>query len=202
MNVGNGEKSWYRYDIKEGTLQRFTKEETVKETSKSKDIYLVLAIVFAIIAGMAILIVLLLMLMNNKLKKKNEKLISKIKDKKVKIVEHPVFDVEVDESKSWKNMVEPEDNGVDDATFFARDDSDIMTKINEEVEIKSFDEEKKEEKTKLTKEEKEVEKAKKKEEEAELKAMRDDFLKTRELEITKELKMPTSKKKAKKKKKK
>ena len=200
MNVGNGEKAWYRYDIKEGTLQRYIKEEALEETNKSKDIYQVLAIVFAIVAGIAILIVLLLMLMNNQLKKKNEKLIKKIKEKKVKIVEHPVFDVEV-QPESWKNMVEPDDDGVDDATFFARDDSDIMTKINKEVEIKSFDDTK-EEKIKLTKEEKTKEKEKKKEEEAELKAMRDDFLKTRELEITKELKMPTGKKKPKRKKKK
>ena len=212
MNVGNGEASWYAYDIKEGTLQRYN-EQTKVEEKKGKDIYFYLAIGFAIVSGLAILIIFMIMGMNNRLRKKNEKLVNKLKEKKVKIVEHPVFesDIQVD---SWKDIKQEDfdDSDLNDEEFFAREE-DEMAKINDEVEIKAdaFVTEEtpvvKEEKKSRAERKRDKKKAKvdKEKEEAELKAMRDDFLKTRELEITKEMRTAgedkKSKKKAKKKKK-
>jgi len=200
MNVGNGETAWYSYDIKEGTLQRYNGE--VKVEKKGKDIYFYLAIAFAVISGLAILIVFIVLGLNNRLKKKNDRLVNKLKDKKVKIVEHPVFDLDM-KVDSWKDI--KNDDDISDTEFFARPD-DTMVKINEDVEIKddAFETEETpiveevEEKPKKRREKKKLKEDKEKEE-AELKAMRDDFLKTRELEITKEMRKAGESKKAKKK---
>ena len=72
MNIANGETTWYAYDIKEGTLQRYV--EPQQEEKKGKDIYFFLAIVFALIALIAILVVFALFGLNNRLRKKNEKI--------------------------------------------------------------------------------------------------------------------------------
>jgi len=200
MNVGNGETAWYSYDIKEGTLQRYNGE--VKVEKKGKDIYFYLAIAFAVISGLAILIVFIVLGLNNRLKKKNDRLVNKLKDKKVKIVEHPVFDLDM-KVDSWKDI--KNDDDISDTEFFARPD-DTMVKINEDVEIKddAFETEETpiveevEEKPTKRREKKKLKEDKEKEE-AELKAMRDDFLKTRELEITKEMRKAGESKKAKKK---
>ena len=200
MNVGNGETAWYSYDIKEGTLQRYNGE--VKVEKKGKDIYFYLAIAFAAISGLAILIVFIVLGLNNRLKKKNDRLVNKLKDKKVKIVEHPVFDLDM-KVDSWKDI--KNDDDISDTEFFARPD-DTMVKINEDVEIKddAFETEETpiveevEEKPTKRREKKKLKEDKEKEE-AELKAMRDDFLKTRELEITKEMRKAGESKKAKKK---
>ena len=208
MNVSNGETAWYVYDIKEGTLQRYN-EQTKVEEKKGKDIYFYLAIGFAIVSGLAILIIFMIMGMNNRLRKKNEKLVSRLKEKKVKIVEHPVFesDIQVD---SWKDIKadDYDDSGLSDEEFFAREE-DEMAKINDEVEIKAdafATEEIVAPVPKKTRAEKKRDKKKakvdKEKEEAELKAMRDDFLKTRELEITKEMRTAGEDKKSKKKSKK
>ena len=200
MNVGNGETAWYSYDIKEGTLQRYNGE--VKVEKKGKDIYFYLAIAFAVISGLAILIVFIVLGLNNRLKKKNDRLVNKLRDKKVKIVEHPVFDLDM-KVDSWKDI--KNDDDISDTEFFARPD-DTMVKINEDVEIRddAFETEEtpiveeKEEKPTKRREKKKLKEDKEKEE-AELKAMRDDFLKTRELEITKEMRKAGESKKAKKK---
>ena len=206
MNVGNGETSWYTYDIKEGTLQRYNGD--VKVEKKGKDVYFYLAIAFAIVSALAILIILMILGLNSRLKKKNDKLYKKLKEKKIKVVEHPVFDLEID---SWKNIKPEEIDDVSDEEFFKRDDDDVMSKINGDVDIKGdafvadknpASDEKKESKRKRKDRRKEREDKEAYEEE--LKAMRDDFLKTRELEITKEMKATEdkkTKKKAKKKKK-
>jgi len=181
MNVSSGESLWYSYDIKEGTLQRYN--EVKVEESSGKNIYFYLAIGFAVLAGIALLIVFLMMSLNGRLKKKNEKLLKKLKEQKVKVIEHPVFDTEM-KVESWKHIREDDDSMYDDETFFAREEIQ-KNDINSTAEIKSdsfVDEPKKKRKSSR----KEA-KAKKEAEEAELKAMRDDFLKTRELEITKEL---------------
>ena len=132
MNVSNGETAWYAYDIKEGTLQRY-QEGTKVEEKKGKDIYFYLAIGFAIVSGIAILIIFMIMALNNRLRKKNEKLVNKLKEQKVKIVEHPVFesDMKVD---SWKDIKDDDfdDSDLDDEEFFAREE-DVMSKINGEV---------------------------------------------------------------------
>ena len=210
MNVSNGETGWYSYDIKDGSLQRYIEP---KEEKKGKDVYFYLAIGFAIVSGFALLIIFVLMGLNGRLRSKNEKLVRKLKERKVKIVEHPVFDTEMSVS-SWKDIKEDgtkSDEDYDDDSFFARED-DTMSNINEDVEIKAdaFDTQeipiiKDEEEKPLTRAEKKKRKKKAKAdkaaEEAELKAMQEDFLKTQELEITKETNLETTKKRKTKKKK-
>ena len=75
MNVATGKTSWYRYDTKDKTLQRYVEE---KEESVS-DIYFLLTIVFASISGLAILLVMILIVTNTKVRNKNAKLISMLK---------------------------------------------------------------------------------------------------------------------------
>ena len=185
MNVGNGENAWYMYDIKEGTLQRYNGETKIER--KGKNDYYYLAIAFAIVSALSLIIIFAILGLNNRLKKKNDRLVRRLREKKVKVLDHPVFDLEVD---SWKN-VKTDDEELSDTDFFARPD-DTMTKINTDVEIKgeAFDSEEEqvvEEKKKRKRREKRKTKEDKEAEEAELKAMRDDFLKTREIEITKEM---------------
>ena len=185
MNVGNGENAWYLYDIKEGTLQRYNGETKIER--KGKNDYYYLAIAFAIVSALSLIIIFAILGLNNRLKKKNDRLVRRLREKKVKVLDHPVFDLEVD---SWKN-VKTDDEELSDTDFFARPD-DTMTKINTDVEIKgeAFDSEEEqvvEEKKKRKRREKRKTKEDKEAEEAELKAMRDDFLKTREIEITKEM---------------
>ena len=185
MNVGNGENAWYLYDIKEGTLQRYSGETKIER--KGKNDYYYLAIAFAIVSALSLIIIFAILGLNNRLKKKNDRLVRRLREKKVKVLDHPVFDLEVD---SWKN-VKTDDEELSDTDFFARPD-DTMTKINTDVEIKgdAFDSEEEqvvEEKKKRKRREKRKTKEDKEAEEAELKAMRDDFLKTREIEITKEM---------------
>jgi len=71
MNAATGKTSWYRYDTKDKTLQRYVEE---KEESVS-DIYFLLTIVFASTSGLAILLVIILIATNSKVRKKNSKLI-------------------------------------------------------------------------------------------------------------------------------
>ncbi len=192
MNVSNGETLWYSYDIKEGTLQRYN--EVKVEENSGKNIYFYLAIGFALLAGIALLIVFLMMGLNGRLRNKNEKLVKKLKEQKVKVIEHPVFDTEM-KVESWKHMKEDDDSMYDDEAFFAREEVP-ENDINSTVEIKS--DSFADEPPKKRKSSRKEAKAKKEAEEAELKAMRDDFLKTRELEITKELQNVEEPKKVKK----
>lgn len=194
-NVSNGETAWYVYDIKEGTLQRYVSKEgdAVKETSSSN--YLTLG--FAFVALVGLIVIFILMGMNSKLKLMNEKLYEKLKEKKVKVLEHPSFEEkdaeeEIEEKEEVVEETSSLDDTIDDDEFFARDEEDTMTKINRDVIILEDKPKKERKKTK----------AERKQEEAELKAMREDFLKTRELEITKEIKIPKASKKTLKKKKK
>ena len=192
MNVSNGETLWYSYDIKEGTLQRYN--EVKVEENSGKNIYFYLVIGFALLAGIALLIVFLMMGLNGRLRQKNEKLVKKLKEQKVKVIEHPVFDTEM-KVESWKHMKEDDDSMYDDEAFFAREEVP-ENDINSTVEIKS--DSFADEPPKKRKSSRKEAKAKKEAEEAELKAMRDDFLKTRELEITKELQSVEEPKKVKK----
>ena len=197
MNVANGENSWYTYDIKEGTLQRYVekKETTVKETDNT---YVYLTFGFAFVAGVALIIVFIVMGMNSKLKDKNDIILDKLRQKKtVKVVEHPSFDktkeVEIVENDEENDDLEDTITDAEEEEFFSRDEEDTMFKINRDIEIKPVEEEKKPRRKS---------RAEKKAEEEELKAMRDDFLRTRELEITKEIKVPKTRKTVSKKKKK
>ena len=75
MNASTGENRWYMYDTLEGTFQRY-EEFVIEEEKKDKDIYFILTIVFGGVAGLALVIVILLVSKNNKIRQKNEKLIT------------------------------------------------------------------------------------------------------------------------------
>lgn len=72
MNAATGETSWFKYDTKGETLQRYV----VEEKEEVSDIYFLLTIVFASISGLGILLVIILIATNSKVRKKNAKLIS------------------------------------------------------------------------------------------------------------------------------
>ena len=72
MNAATGESSWFKYDTKGETLQRYV----IEEKEEVSDIYFILTIVFAIISGLGILLVIILIATNSKVRKKNAKLIS------------------------------------------------------------------------------------------------------------------------------
>lgn len=72
MNASTGETSWFKYDTKGETLQRYV----VEEKEEVSDIYFLLTIVFACISGLGILLVIILIATNSKVRKKNAKLIS------------------------------------------------------------------------------------------------------------------------------
>lgn len=81
MNASNGEINWYKYDIKESTLQRY---EILKDdnTEERTDVYFILTIVFVGLSLISILLVIVLLSMNSKLRKKNDKLIDLLKNSK------------------------------------------------------------------------------------------------------------------------
>jgi hypothetical protein len=100
-NVKTGEFGWYKYDTKEGTFQRFDSKQVA---TGEKDIYFFLTLVFAFIALFAIIIMLMLYSVNKKVRRKNHKLIEKLKNKQVTVIEHPVFDTDIMRVDSWKNI--------------------------------------------------------------------------------------------------
>ena len=198
-NVKTGESSWYKYDTKEGTFQRY---DGAKEAKTGKDIYFFLTIVFAIVAFVAILIMLLLSAINGKLRKKNHKLVDKLKNKQVTVIEHPVFDTDIMKVDSWKDIkdtdtkkkrapkakdsVEEETVAIDEV----REETEEVpvkpieesVEVTEEVPVEETPEEESKEEVKLTKRElKKKEKEERKALEKELKAMREDFLNTLEV---------------------
>ncbi len=78
MNAKTGEKGWYKYDTKEGTFQRYIADSTVSENKNSNQ-YLTLAIVFACVSGLTIILLIVLMISNSRARKKNNKLIEMLK---------------------------------------------------------------------------------------------------------------------------
>ena len=80
MNAKTGETSWYKYDEKEGTFQRYIANKVVNVEDKN-DLYFILAIVFACGLGLAIIILIVIMRINSDIRKKNNKLISILQSK-------------------------------------------------------------------------------------------------------------------------
>ncbi len=98
MNASTGEKGWYKYDSKEGTFQRYVEE--VKEVKKEElDMYFIVAMAFAALSGVTILLVIVLLSMNSKLRKKNNKLIKMLETKKEEVTKVTLFEKEKKEEK-------------------------------------------------------------------------------------------------------
>ena len=78
INTINGEESWYYYDIKEGTILKYTEIGTVTEevpVSKKSDMdYKLISLVFVCLSGLALLLVIILVLYVIRLRRKNEEL--------------------------------------------------------------------------------------------------------------------------------
>ncbi len=177
MNASTGEKNWYKYDMKEGTFQRYAKEKN----DLVKDEYFYLAIAFGGGLGLSILIIIILLIMNSSKEKKNKKLIAMIESK----MSNNKKDVKVEDKKEEK----------EDKTDDELSETQAIEKLNNQfldfIEDQSLNEERSDElldidskdddKEVLSKRElRKKEKEKKKAEEAELKAMQADFLETRE----------------------
>ena len=192
-NIKTGESHWYMYDTKEGTFQRYVNSEKV---TGDKDIYFFLTIVFAIVAFVAIIIMLMLSAISNKLRKKNTKLIEKLENKQVQVIEHPVFDTDIMRVDSWKS-VKPsaKKNKKEEIEEETKPIQDLMEEQTEEVEIESTETteeipveepeepevEEKKPKRMSKRDQKKKEKEERKALQKELKAMRDDFLNTLEV---------------------
>ena len=171
MNASSGDKNWYKYDTKEGTFQRYLKEEI-----KQSEEYFYLTIAFASGLGLSILIIIVLLAMNSSKDKKNKKLIELVESK------IPSSDRrnEIEEVKEETNLSDTEKmeklnnqflDFIDQNAFEERKDKITELDSNENT----IDE------SELSKRElRKLEKERKKQEEDELKAMQADFLETRE----------------------
>lgn len=82
MNGSTGDKSWYQYDVKEGTYQRFENTEVVKLQEDLKD-YLMIIIIVGGCLGLSLLSVILLLITCNRVKKKNVKLMAVLENGQV-----------------------------------------------------------------------------------------------------------------------
>ena len=68
MNINNGDIGWYKYDIKDNTLQRFSDEE-VSALSVLNNKYLITIIILSVSNLMLMLFILILMI---KIRKENK----------------------------------------------------------------------------------------------------------------------------------
>ncbi len=115
MNASNGESSWYKYDTKENTLQRYEKID-VENKKEELDLYFILMVVFAALSLISILLVIVLISMNSKLRSKNNKLIymiesSRLKNKEVvetteEVVENPKEEVSEEKAETKEEIKE------------------------------------------------------------------------------------------------
>ena len=103
MNISNGKSSWYKYDLIEGTFQRY--EQINDKSDNEGNLYLFLAIGFAGMAALSIILLVILMVTNSKIRKKNNKLIEMLENSKSKNnkVEEKV---EIKEEKNEKVLEE------------------------------------------------------------------------------------------------
>lgn len=159
MNASTGDIGWYKYDTKDGTLQRYVINEG--EVSEDKfDLYFILTISFASLSLITIILVIVLLSMNSKLRKKNNKLIDMIESTKSDD-EEEVVDTNEDENK-------------------IENKEEIKT---EEIEGKIEDKEEIKEEQLSKREQRRLEKQKELEQQEELRKMQEDFLKTEANEI-------------------
>lgn len=102
MNAKTGKSSWYKYDKKDETLQRYEEILTYGKNSE-KDLYLILIIIFVFVSTISILLVIVLLISNSKIRKKNNKLIYMLENSRmVKISKAKVSEKKVDKEKNQK----------------------------------------------------------------------------------------------------
>lgn len=136
MNAKTGETGWYRYDTAEGTFQKYY-EESISTSNKDGDLYFLLAIVFAGIAGLAILLLFVMMASNSKARKKNERLIEMVKASRM------AKENEIKQESVKEKREEPKEEKVEEK-------KEVLNEAPKDAEIKK---EKKEEPKKVVKDE-------------------------------------------------
>lgn len=97
MNAATGKSGWYKYDIDEGTFQRYEKIVT-EEKKDNNNLYLIIAMLFGGLSFITIILVVVLIKMNSKLRKKNIKLIEMLENNKSK---EQISKVSIEEEKEY-----------------------------------------------------------------------------------------------------
>ncbi len=171
MNASSGDKNWYKYDTKEGTFQRYVKEEI-----KQSEEYFYLTIAFASGLGLSILIIIILLAMNSSKDKKNKKLIELVESKM------PSSDRrnEIQEVKEETNLSDTEKMEKLNNQFLDFIDQNAVEERKDKITELDSHENTIDESELSKRELRKLEKERKKQEEDELKAMQADFLETRE----------------------
>jgi len=99
MNLENGQKNWYQYDIVEGTFQRFQNKEVIKLQQDLKD-YMLLIVIFASGFGLSLLSIIVLLITNRKAKKNNIRLMAILENGKVVEKDYEVEEIQKDEEET------------------------------------------------------------------------------------------------------
>lgn len=193
MNASTGEKGWYKYDIKEGTFQRYV--ESKEKGLFNNDEYFYLLVAFGSGLALSIFIIFILLLMLSKKDKQRKKLIALIEEKMPKKEEELEEKQEVNkdsmkeeeektekkprkkEKKKKKNEEEEVDPELENLNMQFLEFVDKNGR--DESKVKENDSEQQLSKRELRRLEKERREA----EEKELRAMQEDFLATRENNI-------------------
>lgn len=111
MNASNGEAGWYIYDTKDKLFQRYNSEIVSVKKEEGLDLYFILTIVFAGVSAVSILLIIILMMKNSKIRKKNEKLVDIVENRREqreqKIAERfdSISDLEDDELKKLEETI-------------------------------------------------------------------------------------------------
>ena len=137
MNLKNGEKAWYTYDVKDGTLQKYYENSTLSNSTLGKDTYFILAIVFGCGLAVSFLLVIILLLVNKKIKNKNKKLISLIESKNVKKENNNILEEKNEKKEELKESAKNDVNTEEQATQEEEIENDVLEKEDkvEEIEI-------------------------------------------------------------------
>ena len=175
MNVATGNVGWYRYDTEEQTFLRFKESKDVEQQPphSKKDHTLLLAMLFAGCFGISLIVLLILLGMLNSKDKKNKKLVE-------------ILESQMPSREEREPEVEIEGTNQLDKKFIELIDKEAEEKRNAvEVDEEALALDQEFEKTQeLSKKElKRLAKQLKKDEEEEARALREDFLSTRENEI-------------------
>lgn len=143
MNLKNGEKAWYTYDIKDGTLQKYYEDNNMNANVQGKNTYFILTIVFGCGLAVAFLLVIILLLVNKKIKNKNKKLIDMIESKSKKL-EGNKENNEKEEEKDLEPKKEDSERNIDkdevDSSNIENRESEEDNQVEEESEEKVIDE--------------------------------------------------------------
>jgi len=140
MNASTGDTGWYKYDTKEGTIQRY-------EEVESNDLYKLLTGLFVVVAAISIILVIILSSINSNLREKNSKLIARLKGEDTKIDKKADDkDVSEESSKETKEEVDEEvrfkaskkNSGKSKKTLSPEEELEKTKKLEEIAELKAM----------------------------------------------------------------